>query len=689
MEFDGVDDYVDLVSNLDSLSNDTYSISFWMKPKKVATSIAVYGAAVVSSGERVMCGLEGSEFRCFDDYGYDVRGGTATANTWYHFTFTYNYPNQNASLYVDGSLIANDTTFNQAPSNLVLAKIGERHNSDRFNGSIDDVQIYSRALSAEEINATYNAQASQYYRNFTGLSDGSYSVKAYAQDYAGNLNETELRSVVVDGTAPNINFTSPTPDDGTSQSHDSVYINVTVEDALSANISAFIDWNNSLVGYWNFEDRNVLSNGTVYDDSSHCYDNETEILTDDGWKYFAELDKTEEVATLNQETMELEYQLPYEWQEYDYNDEMYNIILDNEQELLVSPEHKVYAGVKESPKSSIISLFENISTLDCCLNLGSLDQIGQFNFKASAKKGTSLSCMSCLASDLNSLNDSLGIILINASNLDNFSLNCSESICAYLRTSCLTSGFFNSSTANCGENKCKLIEGDLEIISLTGFGLKNETNMLVSTTKRISYQPSFLYLFHMPSLILLPISNAFASNSFSDSNFLSILSFQDSCFTLDSIDDLMNPDQFISGKYFILDLTSSGTDNVIDTILSPSLADYVKKRKNVKVFKGFGSEPDNFSLQPIKDVYSSFENGDEIWFMDAANEPVRVVGISKEEYNGKIYDVDVGNDVVLVRRLSDETRKNQRFFVSQKSLISVTAQKSHLLALLAFDLFPF
>ena len=36
-----------------------------------------------------------------------------------------------------------------------------------------------------------------------------------------------------------------------------------------------------------------LSGGT------YCYDEETEILTDKGWKLFKDLDKTEKVATLN------------------------------------------------------------------------------------------------------------------------------------------------------------------------------------------------------------------------------------------------------------------------------------------------------------------------------------------------------------------------------------------------------
>ena len=73
----------------------------------------------------------------------------------------------------------------------------------------------------------------------------------------------------------------------------------------------------------------------------NSYDNETEILTKNGWKYFYKLDN-EEVATLNQETNKLEWQLPSKEHTFDYGGEMYKIILEDESELLVSPKHKVY-----------------------------------------------------------------------------------------------------------------------------------------------------------------------------------------------------------------------------------------------------------------------------------------------------------------------------------------------------------
>jgi len=73
---------------------------------------------------------------------------------------------------------------------------------DYFDGSIDDVKIWKRALSAEEINASFQAGISRLQTNFTNLTDGNYTYKAYAVDQAGNMNETETRSITIDTTPP-------------------------------------------------------------------------------------------------------------------------------------------------------------------------------------------------------------------------------------------------------------------------------------------------------------------------------------------------------------------------------------------------------------------------------------------------------------------------------------------------------
>ncbi|MBU0466558.1 MAG: hypothetical protein KKF39_02675, partial [Nanoarchaeota archaeon] len=75
-----------------------------------------------------------------------------------------------------------------------------------------------------------------------------------------------------------------------------------------------------------------------------CYDNETEILTEEGWRYFYELGD-EKVATLNSETGELEWETPKDKQVFDHDGEMFEIELEDGSKLVVNERHKVYAKV--------------------------------------------------------------------------------------------------------------------------------------------------------------------------------------------------------------------------------------------------------------------------------------------------------------------------------------------------------
>ncbi|MFH1637959.1 MAG: LamG-like jellyroll fold domain-containing protein, partial [Candidatus Woesearchaeota archaeon] len=94
----------------------------------------------------------------------------------------------------------------------------------------------------------------------------------------------------------------------------------------------------------------------------HCYDNETEIYTKEGWKFFEDITFEDEIATLNATAKKVEYHNPEEIQNYQYKGEMYNITT-NKGNLIVSPEHKIYAKVENDlrqPPETQTNSFEDI-----------------------------------------------------------------------------------------------------------------------------------------------------------------------------------------------------------------------------------------------------------------------------------------------------------------------------------------
>lgn len=91
----------------------------------------------------------------------NIPGVSFDANRWYHVAVVYT--SGNAKTYVNGALV-DDFAYSQAALNGAnVLRIG-RHNDDSgfgsrrfFAGAIDEVQIFPRALTASEINATYSA----------------------------------------------------------------------------------------------------------------------------------------------------------------------------------------------------------------------------------------------------------------------------------------------------------------------------------------------------------------------------------------------------------------------------------------------------------------------------------------------------------------------------------------------------
>ena len=83
-----------------------------------------------------------------------------------------------------------------------------------FNGTIDEVRIFNRSLTSEEIDILtkanlekLNATLFQFTANMTNLSVGAYTYQAQACDLAGSCNQTELRTLdVIYPTQLNINF---------------------------------------------------------------------------------------------------------------------------------------------------------------------------------------------------------------------------------------------------------------------------------------------------------------------------------------------------------------------------------------------------------------------------------------------------------------------------------------------------
>lgn len=82
-----------------------------------------------------------------------------------------------------------------------------------------------------------------------------------------------------------------------------------------------------------------------------CFSDDTEVLTDRGWKKFQDLDRTERICTLNPVNSEIEYQIPEAYVSYQYSGEMVRITnRKKDLDLMVTPNHSVWGVSKHDYK---------------------------------------------------------------------------------------------------------------------------------------------------------------------------------------------------------------------------------------------------------------------------------------------------------------------------------------------------
>jgi replicative DNA helicase Mcm len=89
------------------------------------------------------------------------------------------------------------------------------------------------------------------------------------------------------------------------------------------------------------EDRSALHEAM----EQQCYDDQTEVLTEHGWKLFKEVQQGERVATLSEEGL-LVYEVPTAFFESEYEGEFY-YIKSRQVDLAVTPNHRLYVNLNK------------------------------------------------------------------------------------------------------------------------------------------------------------------------------------------------------------------------------------------------------------------------------------------------------------------------------------------------------
>jgi alpha-tubulin suppressor-like RCC1 family protein len=135
----------------------------WIKPFGYPDSnyngIIAYGTTVCNQGSLLSIKNDGRlsmAFWCNDSY--QTVGNPVTLNQWSHVAFTYDGGTK-VRFYINGQFIQENTLSSVPNTQNGPIRIGSTDDPGRvFNGLIDEVAIYKRALTLEEIQSKYNAR---------------------------------------------------------------------------------------------------------------------------------------------------------------------------------------------------------------------------------------------------------------------------------------------------------------------------------------------------------------------------------------------------------------------------------------------------------------------------------------------------------------------------------------------------
>ncbi|MFA5764331.1 MAG: LamG-like jellyroll fold domain-containing protein, partial [archaeon] len=246
--FDGSDSGIKLPHfNL----NDSFTVSAWINPSVMTSSTKIIMSKLASFEMGKYTG--NNSLFCVIGDGSSWRSPAAVSSTsivtgqWLHLTCSYN--GTALTIYIDG--VAEHTAPVAAPGdNSYSFYIGRSQtNGYSWNGSVDEVLVFNRGLSASEVSALYDSQSNKFNTTFTNLAAGQHNYTVYAIDANGNSNNSGERNFTYfssDITPPTYSLNSTNNTIIGEITNFSIYVNDDI--ALSPNGTYIFSTNNT--GSW-------------------------------------------------------------------------------------------------------------------------------------------------------------------------------------------------------------------------------------------------------------------------------------------------------------------------------------------------------------------------------------------------------------------------------------------------------
>jgi hypothetical protein len=158
LEFDGKDDYVQLpdMGDEELVTVEAWTLAHAMPPVAHACCTGIVSAAPADQWKAgtVHFKYEANQITVHKNDSVKLRFQNVELDTWYHVAYTCDTKKNELKLYANGELIGTGAAGN-TPNNLTHIVIASEHEGRYLPGLVDEVRIYNRILSEDEIQKNF------------------------------------------------------------------------------------------------------------------------------------------------------------------------------------------------------------------------------------------------------------------------------------------------------------------------------------------------------------------------------------------------------------------------------------------------------------------------------------------------------------------------------------------------------
>jgi parallel beta-helix repeat protein len=275
--------YAAIPTNSELKPNESITIVVWAKLDTPSSFTNPFVATSPWTSSAYRFGLKNITHR-FDNvapHGLYWTLLTNNVSSWNMYTMVYNYSSNNYLFYVNDTLIRTAVGLNGSTPIYYIPGSGYEfmiatdtiplynYSTNMFNGTLDEISIYSVALDQSQISTIYNyhlltmndTNITNHVYNMTSLSEGAHDIIFYCKTDAMNSDEFIWSNVIHFGkdTIPPV-ITLETPIDGTILYDSTVEFNYTPSDSVIDTCILYSD----LSGTWGEYDRDtsITTNAT-------------------------------------------------------------------------------------------------------------------------------------------------------------------------------------------------------------------------------------------------------------------------------------------------------------------------------------------------------------------------------------------------------------------------------------------